>query len=213
MARKKPTGRPVKRGRATSYTATLADEICARLAAGESLLEICRDEHMPAESTVRGWAIDDAGPGFAAKYTRARDIGLDHEADEIKRLADEVREGVKREERETGERECSECDRMVVWRSKWVHSEDKTPLCEDGKAVRVTELKTVTGDMIERAKLQVDARKWRLSKMAPKKYGDRLELAGDPEAPLNPPLDLSRLSDDELLQVRALMAKAKGESA
>jgi len=30
----------------------------------------------------------------------------------------------------------------------------------------------------------VDTRKWLLSKLAPKKWGDKLELSGDPENPL-----------------------------
>jgi hypothetical protein len=33
-------------------------------------------------------------------------------------------------------------------------------------------------------KLRVDTRKWLMSKLAPKKYGDRTTLAGDPNAPL-----------------------------
>lgn len=33
-----------------------------------------------------------------------------------------------------------------------------------------------TGDMLEHRKLRVDARKWYLSKLAPKKYGDKLEI-------------------------------------
>ncbi len=37
---------------------------------------------------------------------------------------------------------------------------------------------------VQKHKLQVDTRKWLLSKLAPKKYGDRLELAGDKENPL-----------------------------
>jgi hypothetical protein len=37
---------------------------------------------------------------------------------------------------------------------------------------------------IQKHKLQVDSRKWLLSKLAPKKYGDRLELAGDAASPL-----------------------------
>jgi hypothetical protein len=41
-------------------------------------------------------------------------------------------------------------------------------------------------DRIEMDKLRllVDTKKWRLSKLAPKRYGDRLELAGDSDAPL-----------------------------
>lgn len=36
-------------------------------------------------------------------------------------------------------------------------------------------VETVEGDMIEHRRLQVDARKWLASKMAPKKYGDRVD--------------------------------------
>ena len=36
---------------------------------------------------------------------------------------------------------------------------------------------------VQKHKLQVDTRKWLLSKLAPKKYGDKLELSGDPASP------------------------------
>ncbi len=32
---------------------------------------------------------------------------------------------------------------------------------------------------VAKAKLQIDARKWKAAKLAPKKYGDKLELDGD----------------------------------
>ena len=44
-------------------------------------------------------------------------------------------------------------------------------------------VETVDGDMVDRARLQVDSRKWLLSKLAPKRYGDKLELAGNDSAP------------------------------
>jgi hypothetical protein len=37
---------------------------------------------------------------------------------------------------------------------------------------------------VQHQRLRVDARKWLLSKLAPKRYGDRLEVAGDPDAPM-----------------------------
>lgn len=37
---------------------------------------------------------------------------------------------------------------------------------------------------IARARLQIDARKWVMSKLAPKKYGDKQILAGDADNPL-----------------------------
>lgn len=40
---------------------------------------------------------------------------------------------------------------------------------------------------IQRSKLRVDARKWLMAKMMPKKYGDRTTVAGDPDNPLISP--------------------------
>jgi hypothetical protein len=57
---------------------------------------------------------------------------------------------------------------------------------------------------IQQRKLQVDSRKWLLSKLAPKKYGDRLELAGDKENPLQvQTIDASKLPTDVLAQIIA----------
>lgn len=38
---------------------------------------------------------------------------------------------------------------------------------------KATGLEITEGDMVERSRLQVEARKWLLSKLAPKKYGER----------------------------------------
>lgn len=53
----------------------------------------------------------------------------------------------------------------------------KTKISESG--TEVTE-----GDMIEHRRLQVDARKWYLSKVLPKVYGDKITHLGDTENPL-----------------------------
>lgn len=45
-------------------------------------------------------------------------------------------------------------------------------------------VETTEGDMLGHRKLQIDTRKWMLSKMLPKVYGDKLELAGDKDNPL-----------------------------
>ncbi len=37
---------------------------------------------------------------------------------------------------------------------------------------------------VNQQRLAVDSRKWLLSKMLPRKYGDRIEVGGDPSAPL-----------------------------
>lgn len=47
----------------------------------------------------------------------------------------------------------------------------------DGEEVKIS-------DMIEHRKLRIDTRKWLLSKLDPKKYGDKTIHSGDPESPL-----------------------------
>lgn len=87
MTAKKKTGR----GRPTDYTPELGDEICRRLSEGESLNRICRDESMPARSTVITWAlgqIEDANE-FPDKYALARQIQSELLADEIHDIADD----------------------------------------------------------------------------------------------------------------------------
>lgn len=71
MAKKQP----LPHGRPSLYTPELAAEICARMSKGETLTEICRDEHMPATRTVSGWKVP--YPEFAADFGRARDDGFD----------------------------------------------------------------------------------------------------------------------------------------
>lgn len=65
---------------------------------------------------------------------------------------------------------------------------------------------------VQKQRLQVDSRKWLLSKLAPKKYGDRIEIAGDAESPLQieHAIDASKLSTDVLAQV--LAAKKDADS-
>ena len=46
------------------------------------------------------------------------------------------------------------------------------------------EVAVANHEHISRSKLRVDARKWLMSKMAPKKYGDKVELGGPDGGPL-----------------------------
>ncbi len=57
----------------------------------------------------------------------------------------------------------------------------------------------LNAEHVQRSRLRIDARKWLMSKLKPKKYGDKLhtELSGDIGVS-----DLSSLSDDELKQRR-----------
>jgi len=58
---------------------------------------------------------------------------------------------------------------------------------------------------VQKQKLQVDTRKWLLARLAPRKYGDRLALAGDETAPIKveQTIDVSKLPTDVLAQIMA----------
>lgn len=40
------------------------------------------------------------------------------------------------------------------------------------------------GEAARRSQIRIDARKWLLSKLMPKKYGDKVAIGGDPDNPL-----------------------------
>jgi len=55
----------------------------------------------------------------------------------------------------------------------------------------------INNEAIQRSRLRVDTRKWLMSKMKPKKYGEKLELSGDKENPLTVTvLDFKNINDD-----------------
>lgn len=74
-------------GRPSDYNADIAAEVCARLVEGESLRKICKDDDMPAISTVFKWLA--AHDEFVEQYALARDSQADTLADEIIDIADD----------------------------------------------------------------------------------------------------------------------------
>ncbi len=77
-------------GRPTIYTEEMADEICSRLAGGESLRNICRDKHMPNISTALVWVVDGKHPKYSAQYTQAREAQGYYYADSMLEVANMV---------------------------------------------------------------------------------------------------------------------------
>ena len=69
-------------GRPSKYTKKLGDDICVRLAGGESLRSVCRDDKMPALSTVLLWVVDGKHEAFSEQYHVAREAAGYAHADE-----------------------------------------------------------------------------------------------------------------------------------
>lgn len=63
--------------------------ICERIANGEPLKPICREEGMPSFHTIYNWIDKDAK--FAARMEKAREMGADAIADGILEIADDAR--------------------------------------------------------------------------------------------------------------------------
>jgi hypothetical protein len=143
------------RGRPTVYTPEVADAILLRLRMGETLLDICETEGMPCRGTIHIWVKDDH-EGFAARFYRDRDIGLDARADELLRISQWPREG-------------------TVETTTVVDSD------ENGRTVTSRVQKV---DAVDRSRLYADNLKWYLSKLAARRYGDKLQLAGDGGGPI-----------------------------
>lgn len=85
---RKPAAPAKPPGRVTTFTQEVAGRICERLADGEPLRQICRDESMPAWRTVYDWK--DAHADFAARIVRAREAGHDAIAQQCLEIADET---------------------------------------------------------------------------------------------------------------------------
>ncbi len=168
MAAKKPTPKKAKKGRPSLYTEALAAKICARLAEGETLRAICRDEAMPAISTVMGWLFNGKHKDFSEQYAHARVRQADALFDEALEIADDV----------SGD-----------WTA------DK-----DGK-------KTLDHEHVQRSRLRVDTRKWAAGKLAPKRYGDKLQHTGEGGGPIRTEVDLTGIPTDVLRELRKLAAR------
>ena len=72
-----------------AFDQAIADRVCEELAKGRSLLQISRDEGMPAESTLRLW--EEKNPEHAANSLRARAYGCHSLAEECIDIADNGR--------------------------------------------------------------------------------------------------------------------------
>lgn len=103
-------------------TKELGTKICARIAKGESLRKIDKDDKMPSVSSIIRWLVDDEYKWFRAQYEAACNTKAEVMFDELLEIADNTKSEVMRD------------------------------------------------------RLRVDTRKWYLSKIMPKKFGDKMDV-------------------------------------
>lgn len=113
-------------GKQYEFTPEVADEICDRLAKGQSLRSICADKEgdwLPSARTFHRWLASDEewAEALRQQYAHAREMQADAKFDEADDIA-----------------------------------------------------KSATPETVQVARLQIDTIKWQTSKLAPKKYGEKV---------------------------------------
>ncbi len=135
-----------KPGAPSLYTPELAEEICHRLAEGESLRSICRDDGMPDRGTVLRWVVKPDHP-FSPLYIEAREAGGYADADDISELIQEVRNGAVDEK----------AGRVMLQGMMWLaerkapkkHSPRQEITGPGGSSVQVSRIEIVPGEVPE----------------------------------------------------------------
>ena len=167
-------------------------QICEELKLGRSLDSSCKMDGMPSVGAFLEWVNKDDPAGIAADYAHAREIGYALLADEIVQLSDKTHEWV------TVQKLDPNGDPMYD---------------EKGEPLLKQMLMPLNSDVIAHKRVQIDTRKWMLSKMLPKVYGDKItqEHTGSNGGPIAlAAVDLKNLSDAELENMSRLLAKAGG---
>jgi len=135
MSTKKPKREPVR------YSRALAERICERLRAGESLKSICKDDGYPYTQAVIEW-VQKNKDGFADHYARARESGYLLLADEIIAIADNPVEAVKRVVKPDGEEitygDAVDRSRLMVDTRKWMLAKMLPKVYGDKQQVEVS---------------------------------------------------------------------------
>jgi len=154
METKHPGGRP------TTYTPELGQTICERISLGESLRNICKEEGMPALSTVMKWNLDEDKKEFSEQYEKACNTRAELLFEELLEIADTTEEGIE-------------------------------------ETIKGDLIETKKGDMLGHRRLKIDTRKWYLSKVMPKKYGDKMDVTSDGKAIKGNGIVFTNFKDEE----------------
>ena len=121
-----------------------ADAVLDGIVEGGSLREVCGSPGLPSVTTFMRWLADERNENLRERYARARELQAEYMAEDILEIADE------------------ECTTVRA---------DKHGTQDDGDGKTEVVFDSVA---VQRNRLRVDARKWLLSKLAPKKYGDKV---------------------------------------
>ena len=186
------------------YSREISDEVTDALALGRPLSEICMTPGMPTKTSICRWVAEDRD-GFAARYRLARHTGhgrtgqIAHSAEIEEWILTGLMNG------RTLTDICSDPDMPSVgsvqnWlaqdrdgfgaRYRWarelgcdVVADEMVDIADDRSADWIvrhhkdgSSEAILDPERVARARLRLEARRWRLAKFLPRSYGDRLHL-------------------------------------
>lgn len=120
----------------TKFSQEIFDEICVRIAEGESLRKICKDEKMP--SLVAVWKWLNNSEELVKQYTRAREEQAETLVDEIIDISDEKKDDtfLDKDGNEVINHEAIARSRLRVDSRKWIASKLKPKKYGDSTTLR-----------------------------------------------------------------------------
>lgn len=133
-------------GRPSIFTKDLADKICEKLALGESMRTVCKDEEIPSMQTIFRWLREK--PEFREQYEVAKQESTDAMSEDILDIADDGTNDWMEREAENGSytvlnTEAISRSRLRVDTRKWLMAKmkpkkygEKMDVTSDGKAIK-----------------------------------------------------------------------------
>lgn len=141
-----------KKGRPSDYTPAMGLRICQAFVKWGSLTKACeKEKDLPSRDTIHTWRLDGNHKDFSDAYAQARIIAVEDKIDQIYDISDE----------------------MPLIKQ---HVSTKVVGSDEEAEVEITELEKVDGAAIQRNRLRIDTIKWAAAKIAPKLYGEKVEV-------------------------------------
>lgn len=138
-----------KKLKAPAISDKQVDEICGRVAQGETRKAVCRELGV-SYATFSLMVTADRPTGLASRYARAREAQAESWADQIIDISDQQEEATD--------------GKVVRFDRDTITGKDGEEKCDH--------------EWISRSRLRVDTRKWLMAKLHPRAYGEKLEIKG-----------------------------------
>ena len=120
-------------GRRSKFNKNKFNEICERIALGETLRQICESDGMPDRITVYRWLQDDNNQDLRNQYARAYEFQSESWSDEIISVSDDISNDTLTDDKGNayGNHAAVQRDRLRVDARKWIMSKRRPKVWGD----------------------------------------------------------------------------------